>query len=236
MDNGTLYLSGSMQHAPDGALGAGWRATCSETLADMGFRSLDIAEMDKLYSATHTNTMRCTLSNLESEAKRIQAKSDIRKHYIKADLDLIKYQADAMIIYYDSGVRKGAGTISECQFAFDHDIPIFLINSYANDEEVPGWLYGLTTKMFDDFESLYAYLAELPPGILKRDCYGNRRSGNHYLCSLCGTVEEKHGAHFVSEVRPLYCKACVDVVKETYETNKDRYEFFVEYLAAQQSN
>jgi hypothetical protein len=74
------------------------------------------------------------------------------------------------------------------------------------------------------------FFAALPAGILKRDVYGNRRLGSHYLCSLCGTAEQKHGAHFVSKISPQYCKGCVDIVNTTNETHHDRYQFFLQYM------
>jgi hypothetical protein len=165
-----------------------------------------------------------------TDEELLQTKSNIRKHFVSADLNLITFWADAMIIRYDEGVRKGAGTISECQHAYNLDIPIFLVNEYKILSEVPGWLAALTTKIFDQWQAMYSYLGDLPQGILKRDVYGNRRSGSHYLCSLCGTVEQKHKAHFVSKISPLYCKSCVELVKTTFEEHKDRYQFFLEHL------
>ena len=69
--------------------------------------------------------------------------------------------------------------------------------------------------------------------IAKRDAYGNHHSGTHYLCSLCGTAFEKGKTHFVSKVSPLYCKTCVDIVKTTFESHADRYQFFLDYLEAE---
>lgn len=222
--NGNIYLSGGMQHAPDG-LGAGWRKVCSERLRAMGYFPLDIAELDLAYSEAHGHLYRFL-----DDDELLQRKSNIRKHFIDTDIALIRNDTDAVVILYDETVRLGAGTTSEVHEAFMHDIPVFLMNAYGELKEVPGWMQAETTRIFSDWESLYAYMGSLPPGILKRDAYGNRRSGSHYLCSLCGTVEEKHKAHFVSRVSPLYCKSCVELVKTTFEQHKDRYQFFLEYL------
>lgn len=228
--NGSLYLSGAMQHATDGTLGSQWRADCSKRLTELNFTPLDITSMDVEYNEIHSPDMKCSLRDDVSDQDKLQTKSNIRQHFIRADLELIQRYSDAVIILYDAGVRKGAGTISECQFAYDHDIPIFLVNSYPNVSEIPGWLFGLTTKVFSNWDELYQYLAALPPGILKKDLYGNRGVDGKYLCSMCGVVEEKHGAHFVSKISPLYCKSCVELVKNTHEAHFDRYEFFVNRL------
>lgn len=222
--NGNIYLSGGMQHTPD-KLGAGWRATCSIRLKAMGFFPLDIAELDTAYSKVHGNPYRDV-----DPALHLVRKSNVRKHFIETDVALIRNDADAVIILYDDSVRRGAGTISEVHEAHMLDIPVFLMNTYGDLDQVPEWMHAETTKIFDQWEDLYDYLGSLPQGILKRDVYGNRRSGSKYLCSLCGTAEEKHGAHFVSKITPQLCKSCVDIYRATAEMSKDRYQFFLEHL------
>lgn len=221
---GNIYLSGGMQFAADG-LGADWRRECSIKLKGMGYFPLDIAALDLAYSQAHGHLYRFL-----DDDEILQRKSNIRKHFIDTDIALIRNDTDAVIILYDETVRLGAGTTSEVHEAFMRDIPVFLLNTYGKLSEVPGWMQAETTAIFNTWDQLYEYLGQLPPGILKRDVYGNRRSGSHYLCSLCGATEEKHKAHFVSKVSPLYCKSCVDLVKTTFEQHKDRYQFFLEHL------
>lgn len=223
---GSIYLSGGMQYAPE--LGAGWRSTCSTELVRMGFNPIDIAELDIAYSDAHGHLYRFLT---DEQTELLQRKSNIRKHFVVTDLKLIENDSDALIVLYDDSVRMGAGTISECQVAYNLDIPIFLVNTYPHLHDVPGWLQALTTKIFVDFQSLHDYLEKLPPGVLRKDMYGNHFSGTHYLCSLCGEAFEKGKTHFVSTVSPLYCKSCVEIVKSTYEAHYDRYQFFVEYLS-----
>lgn len=221
--NGNIYLSGGMQHARN--LGSGWRQRCGEKLRQLGFFPLDIAELDIAYSKAHGELYRFL-----SDEEILQRKSNIRKHFIETDINLIRNDSDALIVLYDESVRLGAGTTSEVHEAFMHDIPVFLLNTYDELNQVPGWMQAETTRIFNNWAALYGYLGELPPGILKRDIYGNRRAGMHYLCSLCGKVEEKHKTHYVSRVSPLYCKSCVEMVKATHEAHYDRYNFFLEYL------
>jgi hypothetical protein len=223
-DRGNIYLSGGMQYAKD--LGAGWRIDCSQALKTQKYFPLDITELDLAYAKSHGG-----LFTLTDRSKHLEFKSDIRKHFIQTDLNLIQNMTDAIVIYYDESVRLGAGTISECQFAYNLNMPVFLVCDYPDMlKSVPGWLQGLTTKMFQNFEELYEYLDKLPYGIIRKDLYGNHRSGNEYLCSLCGDCFSKRKHLFVSQVVPLYCKTCVDTVAKTNDSHKNRYEYFMEYL------
>lgn len=230
-NNGVIYLSGGMEKtSSDDPLGAKWRIVVSERLKKMNFIPLDITAMDKAYTKEHGDLFYSFGSSVEN---LVQMKSNVRKHFVHADLRLIVNNSDALILLYDESVRRGAGTISESQVAFNHDVPIFIVNKFGTLAELPGWLTALSTKIFSSFDELYDYLSSLPEGILHRDLYGNKRSGNHYLCSLCGDPFEKNKTHFVSKVSPLYCNTCVDVVKYTIEEKKCRYEFFIEHLTNQ---
>ncbi len=231
---GNLYLSGGMQFAAD--LGAGWRETASIELSSMGYFPLDICALDRAYAKKNGELLydSTDISRAVDVASELQAKSNIRKHFVRADLDLIDKDSDGLIVYYDEAARRGAGTISECQHAYNRDIPIFLVSDYADwTHEVPGWLQALATRSFVDFESLYDYMSELPPGILIKDRYGNRHAESQYLCSLCGTAFVKNNHQFVSKVSPLYCNPCVDLVSETWEHLEDRYEFFLNTIEDQ---
>jgi hypothetical protein len=223
---GNLYLSGGMEHAENE--GAGWRATISQQLKSMGYFPLDIAALDAEYAAQH-GKLYTDFGN--DETGMLLRKANIRKHFIFTDLELIKNDSDALVVYYDDSVRRGAGTISECQFAYLLDIPVFVVSTWEDwEKEVPGWLHALSTTIFTSFEDLLEYLKQLPDGILKRDIYGNHHSGQHYLCSLSGKPFKKSKHHFVSKVSPLYSMEAVELVKEVNENKKDRYQFIVEYL------
>lgn len=220
--NGSIYLSGGMQFAKD--LGAGWRIECSKKLRELQFYPIDITMLDQAYAKDHGHLYE------QANFDFFQYKSHLRKQFIETDINLLKNDADAVIVYYDESVRRGAGTTCEVHEAFRYGTPVFAVNAYKDLKEMPGWMKAETTEIFEEWDELYSYLECLPPAILKRDMYGNRRSGNFYLCSLCGKVEEKHKSHFVSEIKPLYCKSCVEIAKETFEKRKDRYEYFLEYF------
>jgi hypothetical protein len=226
MSKGSIYLSGGMQHAKN--LGADWRQLTSSALRAMDYTPIDIAELDQAYADKYGQLY---FEGDGSSISTLKYKSNVRQHFVRADLDLILHDSDAVIVYYDESVRKGAGTISEAQVAYLNDIPLFLVSYWQDNwSEVPGWLQSLTTKMFANFPELYHYLDKLPAGILKRDMYGNHGVDGHYLCSLCGSVFAKQKHHFVSRVSPTYCGSCVELIAETHEGHKDRYQFMNEYL------
>lgn len=222
---GNIYLSGGMQKSPD--LGAAWRERLSIDLKQHGYFPLDITALDRAYMEQHGK-----LYTFFDEDDELRRKANIRKHFVYTDLELIIKDTDAVVLYYDESVRLGAGTISEAQVAFLHDIPVFIVCKWENwEEELPGWLFALSTRVFTTFDDCVDYLASLPKDILKRDIYGNHHgAGDSYLCSLSGKWFKKEKHHFVSKVSPLYSSESVRIVREIHEDKKDRYEFFVEHL------
>ena len=225
---GNIYLSGGIEKAKNG--GADWRKTLSIQLKQQGYFPLDISELDEAYTKEHGKLYKDV-----SETEALLRKANIRKHFVHTDLELIKRDTDAIILYYDESVRLGAGTISEAQVAYLHDIPVFIVSYWENwEEELPGWLYAVSTKVFTSFDDCMQYMDDLPDSILKRDVYGNHHGvGDFYLCSLSGNVFKKGSHHFVSKISPLYSKESVLIVKEINEDKKDRYEFFLEYLESE---
>ncbi len=229
---GNIYLSGGMQFADD--IGLGWRESCSAELKALSYFPVDIAQLDREYAKDHGELWR----DLEA-CDLLQFKANIRRHFIRTDLKLITDDCDAMVVYWNESTGRGAGTHAECQTAYDHGIPIFIVNGFEDDDtewfkQIPAWIIALSTKIFADFDELYAYLSELPENILKRDVYGNHNAGDYYLCSLSGEPFQKSKTHFVSTVTPLYSLESVDIVKETYENRVDRYEFFIQCLKEQE--
>ena len=227
-DRGNIYLSGGMQFAKN--LGAGWRELTSAKLKEMEYFPLDITDLDIAYNKEHGKPI------LPAPGEEpLSYKANMRKHFIETDLKLIEDNSDALIVYYDESARRGAGTVSEAQFAYNMNIPIFLVAEYPTEEEfyknVSGWLIALSTAHFLNFEDLYAYLDKLPKGILKKDKYGNHGINGQYLCNLSGEVFQKKKSTFVSKVHPLYSQKSVSIVHDIYENHKDRYQFFLEYLS-----
>jgi len=228
--SGTVYLSDGMEHAnADDPLGGEWRRMVSERLTSIGFVPLNISELGLQYNVRHGDVY--TNLSMDTEKDQINRKAVIRTHFVDTDLKLLKEDTDAIILYWDEAARLGAGTVAEAQFAYNNDIPIFIVSAWENWEtEVPGWLFALSTKVFANFDDCIEYFGSLPKGILSRDEYDNRGTDSHYLCSLTGEVFEKQNHHFVSKVSPLYSKEAVTTVRKSHEDHKIRYEFMREYL------
>lgn len=227
---GNIYLSGGIQFA--NKLGAGWRVECAKKLRSVGYFPIDIVELDVAYSDQHGQLYRDF-----GEDRLLEKKSNVRKHFVYADIELIVRDSDALIVLYDESARHGGGTISEMQIAYSNNLPIFILSGYEDwFKEVPEWLQALSTKIFINFDDLHEYFDRLPDGILCRDQYGNHHAGSQYLCFLCGEPFTKNKTQFVSTISPLYCSSCVEIVKETNEAYEDRYRFFVDYLQDKVAN
>lgn len=232
-NRGNIYLSGGMQFAKD--LGADWRIESSKRLKSMQYFPLDITELDVAYAKKFGKPILPDKSHNTSEEDILLYKAQFRRHFIDTDTRLIEDQTDALILYYDESARRGAGTISEAQFAFTKKIPIFLVcTEYESMKDLylntSAWLVGLTTKIFISWDDLYEYMNSLPHGIIKKDVYGNTGVDGQYLCHLSGEVFTKKKSKFVSRVEPMYSQRSVDTVVKTYEGTPDRYEFFMDYL------
>lgn len=232
-NRGNFYLSGGMQFAKD--LGGDWRIESSKKLKDMRYFPLDITALDKAYDKAHGKPHFPSIHE-----GMLKFKADMRRNFVETDLRLIDDNSDALIVYYDESARRGAGTVSECQHAFNSKIPIFLVYEAESLQqlasEVSAWLISISTKCFLSFDELFEYLDSLPHGILHKDKYGNNSVGNQYLCHLSGEVFTKKKNKFVSHVHPLYSQESVDVVYDVYENQKDRYQFFMELLEKETGN
>ena len=211
--NGSLYLSGGMQHAEN--YGTGWRATTSAQLKEMGFYPIDIARFGVEYHTKFGDPVR----PLELQNNRT-FRENIRQHYIQPDLSLIQLHSDAIVVLYDESVRQGAGTISECQYAFNLNKPIFLVSTYKNwSVEVPDWLKGLTTKIFTSMSALYTYLSSLPEGALVNT---GKENGGVAICLLCGDITTRH----------LFCPSCEQIKQNVANSSAfpNRLKFFEDIM------
>lgn len=222
MKKAVFYLCGGMEAAVN--LGAKWREVCSNELARRGYGAIDITALDVAYTAEHGHVYMDprTPEELADPTIELQNKSNIRHQFIKTDIQLIRNDADGVIALYDEAFKNGAGSFAECQVTYDLGKPLYIVSTLP---KVPSWLRALSTKIFANFDDLYAYLESLPDGVLKLDTYGNRGNGSHYLCFLCGEVFVKNKHPYVSTVSPLYCKGCVTIVEKTRKAHFDRYTF-----------
>lgn len=162
-----IYLAGGMEN--DKNLGAGWRDKVTPSLLELGFAILNPCEFepDQL-KGLHTSRLPDKLKT--EEGKNVKPKhwhhlkqaprdssyylrfKKYMQRIIKYDLSIIKEEVDIVICYWTKATAKGAGTHSELTYAFINNIPVFVVLEPGT--ELPGWIHGCTTKIFDTFDEL----------------------------------------------------------------------------------
>jgi len=71
----------------------------------------------------------------------------------------IAEQADVVVCLWDDGAHRGAGTTGELTIARRFGKPVYMVTQTPR-EELPGWILGCVSRMFDSFTELKAYLLE----------------------------------------------------------------------------
>jgi hypothetical protein len=71
----------------------------------------------------------------------------------------IAERADAVICLWDDGAHRGAGTTGELTIARRYRKPVYMVTQIAR-EDIPGWILGCVSRVYDSFEMLKAYLLE----------------------------------------------------------------------------
>jgi hypothetical protein len=152
-----FYLSGGMEYKKN--LGMAWRDWITQELEERRHDAinpvkLEMAEEEHAFDVP----IQTHLTNLKSERKLDEVRRLVRKVLFRKDMFGIQL-CDALIVYYDQSVQKGAGTLSECWEAFREGRPVYLV--YDPDftvDDIPTWLIGETTQVFADFDQLLEYI------------------------------------------------------------------------------
>jgi len=146
-----IYLSGSMEDAPDG--GVGWRAEITPKLKELGYEVADPAAHNskKIFGMSTDEFNYLKVSNTD-EYKEI-----VRKNLITVDaLDILS--SDLFLIFYDKyGLRSG-GSISESFLAYLCGIPIIMVTE-MEISEISGWFLSEVSRQFDSFERMFLFLS-----------------------------------------------------------------------------
>ena len=148
-----LYLAGAIEKAADG--GVGWRNELTLSLELKGYKILDpIVLEDNKLKGLHVNKLPEGYNHWHEMKHSTNPKDFARflkymRVIIKRDLEIID-GCEALIVLWDKAAARGAGTHGEMTYAFDHDIPVYTVKKC----ELPGWLTGCSTKIFNSFEDL----------------------------------------------------------------------------------
>ena len=66
---------------------------------------------------------------------------------------------DYIICLWNADVLKGAGTHGEVTLAFQHNVPVYLVNQISL-ADLSGWIMACSSEIFNNFEDLKAFLLE----------------------------------------------------------------------------
>lgn len=155
-----FYLSGGMEYKKN--LGTVWRDWLTEQLQLLHHDAINPVKLEMAEEEDEDNTSRqpiqARLTELKMEGKLNEVRKLVRKTLFRKDMFAIQL-ADAIVVFYDESVQKGAGTLSEAWEAFREGRPVYLVTEFPM-EKVPTWLIGETTAIFKDFEGFLDYVKD----------------------------------------------------------------------------
>ncbi len=145
------YLSGAMENARDE--GSAWRNDLTDWLRkELGHDVIDPVELAaELVQKENADSYRDW-----KVTDPIRFRNIVRK-MIARDLFAVKSESDYVICLWNEDVLKGGGTHGEVTTAYDHGIPVYLINQLPQ-EDLSGWIFSCSTEVFDDFTGLKKFL------------------------------------------------------------------------------
>lgn len=147
----TAYLSGAIEHAPDG--GKGWRTTLRDFLTHtLGHRVFDptTEEFDVLTDEEKRFFREWKVEDTERFVRVV-------RRILDRDITFLQEQTDYVICYWDQHVMRGGGTHGELTVAYVNKIPVYLVLGVPL-QDVSGWIIGCATQIFTDFSALKEFL------------------------------------------------------------------------------
>ena len=145
------YLSGAMEYANDE--GEGWRKDITEWLSkNLGHSVINPVEESRIII---TNTNSHDYRNWK-ETDLARYKNFINQFVIR-DIDAVTKEANYIICFWNEDVFKGAGTHGEVTLAFEHSIPVYVVNQVPLTD-LSGWIIACSTDIFENFEELKLFL------------------------------------------------------------------------------
>ena len=145
------YLSGAMEYANDE--GESWRTNITEWLSKNLNHSVinPVKESRVFIDKKDAHNYRDWKENDRARYK------DFIKQFVIRDIEAVTREANYIICLWNEDVFKGAGTHGEVTLAFEHNIPVFLVNQVPI-KDLSGWIIGCSTEIFEDFHKLKSYL------------------------------------------------------------------------------
>jgi hypothetical protein len=149
-----FYLSGGMEYKKN--LGKSWREWLTVELEKKRHDAINPVLLEVCEEEKNDVPIQIRLSQLKVEGKLDEVRKLVREVLFRKDMFGIQL-ADAIIVYYDEAVQKGAGTLSESWESFREGRPVYLVTDFPI-EKIPTWLIGETTALFGDFAELLDYV------------------------------------------------------------------------------
>jgi hypothetical protein len=147
------YLSGAMEYAVDE--GSGWRIEMTSWLsAHLGHDVIDPVKESRLLMLQENSADYRTWKESDTERYR----QFVRK-CVDRDIRAVTEEADYIICLWNANVFKGAGTHGEVTLAFQHNVPVYLVNQIPLID-LSGWIMACSSEIFNNFEELKAFLLE----------------------------------------------------------------------------
>lgn len=149
-----LYLSGGMEYKNN--LGVKWRVWLTGELEKRGHETVDPTQLEA--PDNNDEHLQHLLSRLKKERRFDEIRNIARRSMFRKDVFGIQV-SDAIIVFYDESVQRGAGTISEAWEAFREGKPVYVVTEFPL-EKIPTWLIGETTAIFSSFEEFLTYMED----------------------------------------------------------------------------
>jgi len=151
-----FYLSGGMEYKKN--LGMAWRDWLTQELEKRHHDAINPVKLEICEEETDGIPVQARLTQLKDEGKLDEVRQLVRKVLFRKDMFAIQL-ADALVVFYDESVQKGAGTLSEAWEAFREGVPVYLVTEFPVGK-IPTWLIGETARIFASFEELLEYVSE----------------------------------------------------------------------------
>ena len=166
-----VYLAGAMEKAQD--LGAGWRKEITPFLEQElqldvlnpcefephQLKGLQPNRLPEFYTDLHGQRVKPKhwheLKNA-SEKHLYNRFLKYMRRIIQYDINVVRYQANIVIVYWDECTGKGAGTHSELTDAFLNNVPVYCVAQ----SEMPAWTKACCTEIFLTFDALKEFLRD----------------------------------------------------------------------------
>ena len=155
-----VYLAGAIDKAPDG--GTGWRLDITPKLEKLGWKVFNPCVYTDGKIAQRLGWGEFDKDRFRKFRKESRDLSKVVAEWVvDQDLGAVK-RCNVLLVYFDEYVMQGAGTYGEMTLARDARMPVYIVlSSSLKYEDIPFWVLGCATKIFNNFEEALLYFSFL---------------------------------------------------------------------------